>query len=1004
MSYETTLSVRRDETLRIAVYGGPLEGRIEVEGSATEFDLIREEWQVRSAGHGENPLTLREVRAFGRAFGEALLPPEIRRALLKAREVCLERDARLRLRVVADREMEIPFECLDLGAQADPLALDAMMRVHRAVERRAVSERIGRAGEGLRVLIAYANPSTPAHPRLGWVEEEVQAVAAAAGVFADVQIVPDAVPSTIQRAIRRHEPHVFHFSGHAEQRPTGDALITLGHREGSSELRAETLGRWLAEAGTRLAVLIACDSAGFARELVAAGVGAAIGMQMPVRPGAPLVLSPAIYRSLAYGATYDEAVAQARQSARDLSGDWLAPTLYGAETPGRLRTPPPTQARPVTPNNLSTRERRLVGRTSELWTIRKALVDDGRRLVAITGSGGVGKTRLATAVGEELLGYFPDGVWFVPVPENATPESLFNLLGAVPALQGASRNPRFLIILDGCERTTATGALEALETFLDAMPGATVLATGRDSVRFGDAHEIRLRPLEVSRHGALRSDAIDLFLQTAADALPDFHVTAEEASVVRDICLRLDGHPLSLVLAASRLRHVSLLDLADILNEAPLLTLIDHRRSGDHGSIRQVVETTLRGLGADDKRFLWQLCVFEGEFGFADPNAVFGIDRFTVIDGLSRLRDRSLVESFTRNGRTRYRLLDPIRTAIQESLGEGQWAEWQSARRAHAVHYADVAARNEAPAGDMSNLRAGLAYAIETEEGELIASFAASLSRPLLESGFWTDLDGLLEASFRVSQTTGDLALESRMLGIRGALRARRGDSPGSLADWERRAAICAEIEDGPGRADALIDIACRDFWTNDPALVDARLDRALSAAWEAEMPELIASGCVLRGLLYQRKEDSACAVTWAERAAQVDRTGRPKDPWLFVDTNLGRLFVFAEQIGRAEGHYRAALREARMADRYHHIAGALCGLSTVYERANRPCLSARCALASKALYSQLGSAWKSKAEERLARLRTLDSAAVSLAEATEGGWAVLADELISTEMLDPDS
>src|SRR3984957_5205213 len=212
----------------------------------------------------------------------------------------------------------------------------------------------------------------------------------------------------------------------------------------------------------------------------------------------------------------------------------------------------------------------FVGREAELTQIREILT--GNRLVTLTGAGGAGKTRLAIQVAGQLSGEFDDGVWYVDLAPITDPE-LVSVTAAralgLPDQLGRSTmdtltrfvaDRQMLVVLDNCEHLLdASAAL--VNALLGAAPGLTLLTTSREPI--GVPGEVSWRVPSLS----LADEAIELFIDRARRARPDFTLSADNAVAVGEICVRLDGLPLAIELAAARVRALSLAEILDSLHD-----------------------------------------------------------------------------------------------------------------------------------------------------------------------------------------------------------------------------------------------------------------------------------------------------------------------------------------------------------------------------------------------------------------------------------------------------
>ncbi len=299
-------------------------------------------------------------------------------------------------------------------------------------------------------------------------------------------------------------------------------------------------------------------------------------------------------------------------------------TGTSSRMPGTL--PPPTSG--------------LVGREAELARARELL---GRsRLVTITGPGGVGKSRLAVRAAAEAADRFRDGAHVVELSAVHDPALLAHTLAARLAIPGLSsaesgqgaqqdrllgfiRERQLLLVLDTCEHLVDACAALA-DTVLREAPGVTVLATSRQPLDAAGEAVLQLAPLPVPEPGAAtagKADAVELFAQRAAAAVPGFTVTPENLADVITVCRRLDGIPLAIELATVRLRALSLHQMAERIDDR-LRLLTGGRRSATprHQTLRAAIEWSY-SLCTPAEQLLWaRLSVFAGGFDLAAAEAV----------------------------------------------------------------------------------------------------------------------------------------------------------------------------------------------------------------------------------------------------------------------------------------------------------------------------------------------------------------------------------------------
>jgi predicted ATPase/class 3 adenylate cyclase/DNA-binding CsgD family transcriptional regulator len=370
-------------------------------------------------------------------------------------------------------------------------------------------------------------------------------------------------------------------------------------------------------------------------------------------------------------------------------------------------------------HNLPVQLTPLIGRESDVAALGQLVGEE--RLVTLTGSGGVGKTRLALAVAAELLEQFPGGVWFVELAGVADAAgvgpAVLAAMGAhqVPGLQpveqliAAMADEGTLLVLDNCEHLLEPCA--ALTAALLAQHAAVnVLATAREPL--GVPGEVTWRVHSLSAPTAetivavpaLRQyDAVRLFIDRARRARPTFGVSDANAPAIAQICYRLDGIPLALELAAARCRQMSVERIAAELDDRfHLLTGGARTVLPRQQTLAASVDWSYDRLDETEQVLFRRLGVFAGSFpmdGAEHVAAAIGdVDPVTVFDGVSRLVDKNLVSSEERpGGDQHYRLLETLRAyAIERARAAGElgalrdalvtfWLDWLE-RREPIVH------------------------------------------------------------------------------------------------------------------------------------------------------------------------------------------------------------------------------------------------------------------------------------------------------------------------------
>ena len=310
----------------------------------------------------------------------------------------------------------------------------------------------------------------------------------------------------------------------------------------------------------------------------------------------------------------------------------------------------------------------LLGRETELEQLAARLND--ARLITLTGFGGAWKTRLALELGRLSAGQFQDGVWLHPLAPITDTKvlareaaSLFGI--GEDSLTGYLSDKQLLFIVDNCEHVLV-GAASLVQLLLSS-PGVTVIATSREALNLGGERTFQVLPLPIPEdnvdHGTLaKFAAVQLFLRRARAASPAFQLTSQNAASVGEIVRRLDGIPLAIELAASRVKLLRPAEIASRLGECfkllkggPIDALPHHR------TLELAIDWSYDLRDTEQQALFRQLSVFRGGFTLAAAAAVSGTeDEYEALDSLGQLVDKSLVQTVHTGDEVRYHLLEPL--------------------------------------------------------------------------------------------------------------------------------------------------------------------------------------------------------------------------------------------------------------------------------------------------------------------------------------------------------
>jgi predicted ATPase len=372
--------------------------------------------------------------------------------------------------------------------------------------------------------------------------------------------------------------------------------------------------------------------------------------------------------------------------------------VFQVQAPGLPTDFPPLRALDATPGNLKPPQTSFIGRERELVDLKAAV--HGHHLVTLTGMGGVGKTRLAVEVAARLTNEFADGVWLFELASVTNPASVPDAVAAVlkitqqpdrtlsETVAAAQDGRTRLLVFDNCEHVL-DAARDLVQTILAQSSTAKILTTSREGLDIAEEQLWPVPALDVA--AGTDSAAVALFVERARNVCPDFALTdSAEAAAVVEICNRLDGIPLAIELAASRMASMTASEVRDRLDRRFHLLVGSRRDISHHQSLRYTVQWSYDLLDDSEKELLDRCSVLAGGFDVKSACAVSGYDSaddYAVLSLLDALVRKSLLIAKRSSGRTRYAMLETIRQFAEEQLVAKGAAE--ETRRAHARYFAE---------------------------------------------------------------------------------------------------------------------------------------------------------------------------------------------------------------------------------------------------------------------------------------------------------------------------
>ena len=529
---------------------------------------------------------------------------------------------------------------------------------------------------------------------------------------------------------------------------------------------------------------------------------------------------------------------------RELVAEPEAATRRLREDIGAGRLPPPAQ--PAGPprselpdsgkHNLPAPRTSFVGREREMVEVKRALAMT--RLLTFTGAGGSGKTRLALEVARNIVNVYPDGVWLVELAalsnDELVPQAVARVLavreqpGRAPTdtLVETLREKGTLLVLDNCEHL-ADPVARLLDTLLDSCPRLQVLATSRETLGLSGETIWRVSPLAVPDSDRLSApreltsyDAARLFVDRARMRLPSFELTPENAPSVAEICRKLEGIPLAIELATARVGALSIAEISERLRDSLGLlstggrTIVPRQRT-----LRGTLDWSFELLSEPEQVVFGRLSVFAAGCTLESAEAVAAgdvIQKHKVLNLLSRLADKSLVVGGTaKDGRTRYRMLEPVRQYALDRLEDSHQAD--AVRRRHAEFFLALAEESELNLKgrqqwewlerldqEHGNFRAALSWTLESAEPELTSRIGGALGAFWDQRGYISEGRRWLEAALAAEGYADPGPSTAKALTWAAWLAWEQGDYDVSEALNEAALELYRELGDEAALAQAL--------------------------------------------------------------------------------------------------------------------------------------------------------------------------------------------------------
>ncbi|MBV9169122.1 MAG: tetratricopeptide repeat protein, partial [Chloroflexi bacterium] len=558
----------------------------------------------------------------------------------------------------------------------------------------------------------------------------------------------------------------------------------------------------------------------------------------------------------------------------------------------------------------------LIGRQAELEHARGSLLDPAVRLLTLTGAPGAGKTRLALAIAQTMQAEFPGGAWFVPLASLQRAELVLPTIAQVVGVRQAGRRAlletlartlrggRLLLVLDNLEHLLS--AAPVLVGLLAACQDVTLLVTSRAPLHVSGEHRLDVTPLALPRLEPLPSlvdlaevPSMRLLIERAAAIAPGFGLSPGNARALAELCVRLDGLPLAIELAAARCRLLEPPELLAHLN-LRLAQLGDGPRDAPprQRALRAAIGWSYDLLTPAEQRLFRGLGVFAGGCTLSAAEAVaMTTDEpaLDLLEGLAGLVDHSLLRKEPDpDGGLRVGMLETLRAFALERLAAE--SDLEATQRRHATFFVDLAEQAAAPRLDgpdgpallsrleleHDNLRVALRWLLDHGDGERAVQLAGALwsfweVRGHLNEGL-TWLDAALARDSPVSSP-----VRARALIGAAALRRERGEYSAAAASARESATIRRTLGDQAGLAESLLILANIVSLAGDPAEATALATECLEIRRQRHDTVGTAWALAVLGLMLMFQADFAGARVRFEQglALRDGKRDNMVDAWL---------------------------------------------------------------------------------------------------------------------------
>ena len=672
---------------------------------------------------------------------------------------------------------------------------------------------------------------------------------------------------------------------------------------------------------------------------------------------------------------------------QDLGEYWLKDLempehIYQLNVPGLHSDFPELSSLGARPKNLPVMSTPLVGREEDLAAAKDLITKPEVQLLTFTGPGGIGKTRLASELVLEISKDYKDGAYFIPLASITDPSDVPAAIARILRVRDFGTRPilellieklrpqQLLLLLDNFEQVMP--AVYVITALLESCRELKILVTSREVLHLRGEHNFVVDPLELPAHldeqhisTIEHNPAVQLFLQRAGSFRRGFKLTAQNVSVIAQICSLVDGLPLAIELAAVRVNSLSPQELLRRLhpgeNHSPLEYLSKGARDAPkrHRALRMTISWSYDLLQPDEQNFFRRLSVFIGGFDLQSATSIYTGARDVVlnpidsqdaecIDLIGSLLDKSMIRSVEGiQDESRFEMLGTIREFARDALTAS--GDSEAVRSVYAEYYfslvKEAIVHFESPREtewfnriemDYPNVRAALEWYYETENWSRGLELGNMLRLLWLFRGYLTEGIEWLDKFLSLPGTENNPAMRAAALDSVGFISRYSENFSAALDATNKALALRREIGDLNGEADSLANLGYIHLQTGDFISATEFYKNALAIYREQGNDQGIADSLSHWGMVVFYQGDFERAKSMDEESLAIWRELGDSSAVAWAEYRLGNVALQQDDCEAAQEHFKRSLTISSTNGYKFGIAFSLDGLACVRTRQRR--------------------------------------------------------------------